>query len=567
MKTYFSERIYKHTLSRKTNQDISHSLHVFNQMKWISYAWNLYEKRYKIKRYQDSMHLAIKRRFETDDYYANSAVQESKALHTSQEELKKIYLSLTEKEIESIKEKIKTTKTILTKMLKLKESIVKGKPKFPKRMGYKQHKTKNGTIYVIHQKKETKIWFHLYSFEHEYLDREIKRLKARIGQLNHRLFRKEQKKEKLKTKIPSVVFGSKKLFKHQFTKEEYKRNHPKWKQMFKKKRFKQMTISGRKDAKYGNFVFSYEPSTQRLHMKTINGKVVTFPTVHFPYGQEMVDEASNMQLVCKDKKKFGKSIAWSLEDLGDYYIIKVMITPKENDSKNYSRSDGIIGIDLNVDHIAWSDVNRDGQLIQTGTHYFSVQGKSSGQTTKILEAEAIAIVNEAVKRNKSIGMEKLDTTKAKSGGRYRGKKQNQLMSLFAYRKLTNAILSRAEKMGVEVFQVNPAYTSQIGKMKYMKNLHISIHQAASYTIGRRVLKYKEKVPKALKFLVKRKANEHHWNEWSQLTKKFRGLRPQFWYHVSNGEHLFSEGIINRELLQKEIDILQSFVPNEWLQEA
>ena len=44
------------------------------------------------------------------------------------------------------------------------------------------------------------------------------------------------------------------------------------------------------------------------------------------------------------------------------------------------------------------------------------------------------------------------------------------MSMFAYNKMISAIKSRAEKMGIAVFEVNPAYTSQIGKMKYMKRL-------------------------------------------------------------------------------------------------
>ena len=35
-------------------------------------------------------------------------------------------------------------------------------------------------------------------------------------------------------------------------------------------------------------------------------------------------------------------------------------------------------------------------------------------------------------------------------------------------------------MGIAVFEVNPAYTSQIGKMKYMKRFGISIHEAASF---------------------------------------------------------------------------------------
>ncbi|PHG26636.1 transposase, partial [Bacillus pseudomycoides] len=56
--------------------------------------------------------------------------------------------------------------------------------------------------------------------------------------------------------------------------------------------------------------------------------------------------------------------------------------------------------------------------------------------------------------------------------------------MFAYEKMTSAILNRADKRGVAVFQVNPAYTSISGKMKYMRKFGISIHQSAAFTIGR-----------------------------------------------------------------------------------
>ncbi|WP_157273191.1 IS200/IS605 family accessory protein TnpB-related protein, partial [Neobacillus bataviensis] len=99
-------------------------------------------------------------------------------------------------------------------------------------------------------------------------------------------------------------------------------------------------------------------------------------------------------------------------------------------------------------------------------------GKTSNQITKVIEAEAIEVVNAAYRENKPIALEKLDTTKSKVSSAYGNKKANMMMSMFAYNKMISAIKSRAEKMGVEVFEVNPAYTSQIGKMKYMKRFGI-----------------------------------------------------------------------------------------------
>ncbi|WP_153038981.1 IS200/IS605 family accessory protein TnpB-related protein, partial [Bacillus cereus] len=176
---------------------------------------------------------------------------------------------------------------------------------------------------------------------------------------------------------------------------------------------------------------------------------------------------------------------------------KCLVDVQANSNVNYSKSDGVIGVDCNLSHFAWANVSKDGNYKGSGSLRFSVLGKTSGQVTKIIEAEAIRLVDLALQYNKPIVMEKLDTTQSKTGDRYGSKKANRMKSMFAYQKMTSAIINRADKMGVAVFQVNPAYTSISGKMKYMRKLGISIHQSAAFTIGRRGLGYKEKVPTAL----------------------------------------------------------------------
>lgn len=105
------------------------------------------------------------------------------------------------------------------------------------------------------------------------------------------------------THISSVVFGSKKFFKHQFTKKEFVQDHQSWKELFLAVRNKQVLISGRKDAAAGNFVFTYQPDTNDLHMTSLSGKVVTFSNVVFPYGQEQINQTVLRQRKCKDKKR------------------------------------------------------------------------------------------------------------------------------------------------------------------------------------------------------------------------------------------------------------------------
>ncbi|GAA3333242.1 hypothetical protein GCM10020331_096530 [Ectobacillus funiculus] len=65
------------------------------------------------------------------------------------------------------------------------------------------------------------------------------------------------------------------------------------------KRNAKMTISGRKDAKYGNFVFQYDAQSKTLHMRSINRQALVLPYVYFPYGQDRVQESIAAQLSCQ----------------------------------------------------------------------------------------------------------------------------------------------------------------------------------------------------------------------------------------------------------------------------
>jgi hypothetical protein len=47
--------------------------------------------------------------------------------------------------------------------------------------------------------------------------------------------------------------------------------------------------------------------------------------------------------------------------------------------------------------------------------------------------------------------------------------------------------------GVEVVEVNPAYTSVIGMLKYAPQLNIDKDIAGAYVIGRRALGFKEDI--------------------------------------------------------------------------
>lgn len=528
MRAYFSNRIYKNTLEETFVEDTQHTLFTFNQAKHYRLQDEVRDKRGSIGKPKQSIHLHVKAKFDLNDYYTNSVVQEGKALLSSQVELTKMYISNKKEQIKSIKKKVKTTKSNLTVLNKIKGSFIKRKPKFNKTSREQQ----KGNFFVVEFKNKTDIYYNRYDFEHFYIDVQIKQLKSRLGRLNFKIDRLEKQIKSLENNTKSVCFGSKKLAKARTTTQKYQINPELWKQDWYLARYGKMTISGRKDAKSGNFVFTYNPDNSVLTYKAINDHIVTFDNVTFPYGQENVNNAIRTQMNLKNKKTFGQPISWSVEDRGDYYIIKCLVGVPPNPYVNHSKDSGVIGVDLNVDHFAVANVNAIGQLIESFSLKFDIHNKTTGQLQKIIEAEAIGLVNYAVKRKKPIVLEKLDTTKSKVKNPYGNRKANRLMSQFAYSCMITAIKSRADKMGVEVFEVNPAYTSQIGKIKYMKRFGISIHEAASYVIARRAMGFKEILPPVLHSLVpEQKQGLHHWAQWAYISNSLSNMRKNTFYQI------------------------------------
>lgn len=546
MRTYHSVRLYKNTLDHSLVDAIQETLHIFNEAKHYAYSLLLYQEREGVS-YDMSIHMMVKTVFGLNDYYANSALGEAKGVLESQMALRTLYLGDSDRKIKKKEAKLKKLKKRRMRSLKMLESLIKGK--------YKGYQGCNVTydkgldLYLIGNKKKkySRLFFSSYDFEHKYLRPLIKRLKVVIGNIKHSIHIVKVRKASKESRLSGACFGSKKLFKAQFTKESYQANHSKWYEDFHRRRHSKMRISGRKDGKYGNFAFKYDHLDETLSINLGGGKTYSLNGIHFPYGQDVINEVFAAHL----NKKRRSANAWEIEDHGSYYIIKVMIKPIiDKTAINYSKAEGCIGIDLGYDHFAWAELNGEGNLIDKGTIRFSLHGLSKEQAGKVIEAKALKLVELAVERKKPIVREVLDLSVKKSQMQYESKKGNRKVSHFAYEKMCSAIDSRTLKMAVGVFKVNPAYTSVIGKIKYMKSLGLSIHQSASYVIGRRGMRLKEKIPKAyFEVLTDKKKVRHHWSQWNYIHRLTKDYRPNVFYGLEK-EISFSDKKALKQALEK-----------------
>lgn len=158
-------------------------------------------------------------------------------------------------------------------------------------------------------------------------------------------------------------------------------------------------------------------------------------------------------------------------------------------------------------------------------------GKSTGELKAITGNLCKEVAEYAREVKKTIVIEKLDFQKKKGALRDENKKFARLLSSFSYGMFFSFLLSRAFKHGIQVHQVDPAFTSVIGRVNYAQRYGLSTHLAAALCIARRYQQFSESPcsPKgnipdgkgghvAFVLPVRNRA-KHVWNFWGLVKKK------------------------------------------------
>ncbi|MCL6559389.1 MAG: hypothetical protein K6U74_11455 [Firmicutes bacterium] len=130
--------------------------------------------------------------------------------------------------------------------------------------GCKEYQSPSG-LYAVRYKKYSRIYYNLYDFEHGYLRPEIKRLKNIISQIRHSVNVTQARLERMGSRLPGITFGTKRLFRAQFTKHWTKYWHDcgKWKAEWRKARLKSFKIVGTATS-CSSTVLTQKPSTLYL---------------------------------------------------------------------------------------------------------------------------------------------------------------------------------------------------------------------------------------------------------------------------------------------------------------
>jgi IS605 OrfB family transposase len=305
-----------------------------------------------------------------------------------------------------------------------------------------------------------------------------------------------------------VVFGGKRLF------EKLCKNHLAGKAREKlKKQWRELrqgtliAIGSKHKAAQGNLLLRFMELDGKLHLRITTGNR------EFIYARVLREPSNNkdkwitfMSMLLESwqtKNYFAYTVELKLRD-GEVYGSVSFELPKPE--VKYTKESGVIAIDTNASpiHLAIVEVSKTGELLSYQTislhHLLGLSQNSKDHQEWIL---AHQIADLAIQKGKAIAIENLK--KLKKGMRGDGKAElRKILHNWNAKKFLQKLKRVAMLKGVEVIEVNPAYTSVIGMLKYAPQLSIDKDIAGAYVIGRRALGFREDMPENYEKLLKDK---------------------------------------------------------------
>ncbi len=304
-----------------------------------------------------------------------------------------------------------------------------------------------------------------------------------------------------------VVFGGRRLF------EKLCKNHltgkarERLKKQWKEQRQGTLISIGSKSDK-GNRLTRFEDLNGQLCLR------ITIGNREFIYAKVLREPSNSkdkwltfMAMLLESwqtQSYFPYTVELKLRDGEVYGSVSFEIpTPKVK----YTKENGVIAIDTNASpiHLAIAEVSKTGELLSYQTinlhHLLGLSQNSKDHQEWIL---AHKIVDLAIEKGKAIAIENLK--KLRKGMRGDGKAElRKRLHQWNAKKFLQKLKRVAMLKGVEVIEVNPAYSSVIGMLKYAPQLNIDKDIAGAYVIGRRALGFKEDMPENYERLLKDKA--------------------------------------------------------------
>ena len=273
-----------------------------------------------------------------------------------------------------------------------------------------------------------------------------------------------------------------------------------------------------------------------------HGKYLVIAGVRFAYGHEHVLAAlgSNADYAAYRREHgekaarattLGQAVSYRFKRDGKGWRVfvstQMMDVPVVTDRRR-----GAVGVDLNADHLAVAETDASGNYLNAWRVPLVTYGKNPNQAEALIGDAVAGVVQYAREVGKPIVIEKLDFRQKKAALEGQSRRYSRMLSSFSYGKIKAYFLSRGYRQGVEVHQVNPAYSSVVGRVKFMERYGLTVHQAAALVLARRLLGCSERIPRRwvcpvgngvqVAFTVPvRKRVKHVWTYWGAISGQLR----------------------------------------------
>lgn len=235
------------------------------------------------------------------------------------------------------------------------------------------------------------------------------------------------------------------------------------------------------------------------------------------------------------------SKTWHFYRKNGKWVVAVKFTPAPVKRVSRYSAYSCIGIDLNPGSIGWSYVDLHGNLKHHGQIPLQMGLPKGKQDAQIADAcLQLAILADTFVC--PIVCEELDFSDKKEQLKEKGKKYARMLSSWAYKRFYDLLKSILSNRGIYLMQVNPAYTSLIGLVKYARQYALASDEAAALAIARRGMRLSENIPDSITAYLSVKEGKHVWSLWNQLNtiyKQSRINRHQV-YSISNWEFLVKQ---------------------------
>jgi len=342
--------------------------------------------------------------------------------------------------------------------------------------------------------------------------------------------------------ILRLCFGSGKLFhaQHHLDANHYP-DHAAWKRDWQDARSDEFFVLGSKDETAGCQGCQLTPKGNGIYRVRLRLPKAPLDPDHarpthiefearFEYGRDQIDAALVAGIALSFRfLRGGRSQSTSRTPQGGAGKgWRMLLSTQVQGAASLDLLPGALGIDINADHLALTLMDRDGNPLETFRIPLVTYGCSSKQAKARIGDAVKQVIRIAQAAQVGIVIEKLDFTAKKRAMKDQGVRYARMLSSLAYSAILDAVKARAFDAGIRVQEVNPAYTSIIGKQKYTRRYGLSNHGAAALVIARRSLSFSERPNRTschgTSPVPAWKRGEHVWRHWARKVTEERRLK-------------------------------------------